>query len=165
MLGKPEAGWSEFQLGSEETRYDLSYLTDVAYEWLIQAIHGLETMEPFSVHGVCEPGRVICTISYWSCYVIFEDEDREPECYSVHHLHVTMIEFCRMLYEDISNYLEDWVHWDDTSIFFMLDDEGDEQVAETVFNERRTVIQEKLGELKILIDKRSEHYDNHRCFF
>ena len=38
MLSRPEDGWALFQLGSEETAYDLSYVTDVAMEWLTQAI-------------------------------------------------------------------------------------------------------------------------------
>ena len=37
MLSAPDAGWTEFRLGSEETAYSLSYLTDVAVEWLDQA--------------------------------------------------------------------------------------------------------------------------------
>ena len=42
----------------------MSYLTDVANTWLVQAIHGLKTMDVFSVHGFSEPGRMICTVSY-----------------------------------------------------------------------------------------------------
>ena len=30
MLSKPEDGWTDFQLGSEDTAFCLSYLTDVA---------------------------------------------------------------------------------------------------------------------------------------
>ena len=46
----------------DEHQYRLSYLTDVAVEWLGQAIHGLKTLEPFAVHGYCEPCRMICTV-------------------------------------------------------------------------------------------------------
>ncbi len=28
-------------------------------------------------NGVCEPGRVLCLVSYWNCHVIFEDEGRK----------------------------------------------------------------------------------------
>ena len=159
MLGKPDAGWTVFRLGSEETEYHLSYLNDVALEWLIQAIHGLKTMDVFSVHGFCEPGRVICTVSYWSCYVIFENEDREPECYGVHHLHVPMIEFCKMLYRDISDNLEEWVHWN-TTLY-----EDDEKAVEAAFDERRKAIKQKLDELRSLINENEEDFGENRCFF
>lgn len=71
MLSKPDYGWSEFQI-CDDHAYSLSYLTDVAYEWLDQAIHGLQTLAPFAVHGYCEPGRMICLVSYYTCYVVFE---------------------------------------------------------------------------------------------
>lgn len=50
MLTKPHAGWSDFQLNGTSL-YGLSYLDDIAFEWLEQAIHGLETMLPFCVKG------------------------------------------------------------------------------------------------------------------
>ena len=37
--------------------YGLSYLDDIAFEWIDQAIHGLETMMPFCVKGFLEPDR------------------------------------------------------------------------------------------------------------
>ena len=112
MLTAPDAGWTDFQLGSKETRYSLSYLTDIAVEWLDQAIHGLETLEPFSVHGFCEPGRMICTVSYWNCYIIFEGDDRNDKCESVYTVHENMIEFCRKLYSDIDSNLEELREFD-----------------------------------------------------
>ena len=42
MLTKPVYGWSDFQLDGTST-YGLSYLDDIAFEWVDQAIHGLET--------------------------------------------------------------------------------------------------------------------------
>lgn len=47
MLTKPENGWTGFGLEGTST-YGLSYLDDIAFEWLDQAIHGLETLSPFS---------------------------------------------------------------------------------------------------------------------
>ena len=148
MLGKPEDGWALFQLGSEETAYDLSYVTDVAAEWLGQAIHGLETLDVFSVHGYCEPGRVICTVSYWSCYVIFEDDDRAPGCRDVTHLHVTMLDFCRQLHRDVSGNLDAWVEWDD----------------EAPPRERREQLQGLLDRLQALIEEKKEDFDEGHCF-
>ncbi len=149
MLGKPDAGWALFELGSEETAYDLSYVTDVAMEWLTQAIHGLKTLDVFSVHGYCEPGRVVCTVSYWCCYVIFEEDGRAPACQGVHQLHVSMLDFCEKLYQDISENLDAWVHWD----------EEDEDVPV-----REAALREKLNELKSLIEEKREDFGEDCCF-
>lgn len=54
MLTKPMHGWSDFQLAGTSV-YGLSYLDDIAIEWVTQAIHGLETMLPFCVKGFLEP--------------------------------------------------------------------------------------------------------------
>ena len=151
MLGKPEAGWVLFQLGSEETAYDLSYLTDVAMEWLTQAIHGLQTLDVFSVHGCCEPGRMVCTVSFWCCYVIFEDDGRSPACQDVRQLHVSMLDFCKQLYRDVSENLEDWDHW--------LPWEDD-----AFQSERKKALREKLDTLKSLIQEREENFKEGRCF-
>lgn len=153
MLGKPEDGWALFQLGSEDTAYDLSYVTDVASEWLTQAIHGLETLDVFSVHGYCEPGRMVCTVSYWCCYVIFEDDDRAPGCHDVTQLHVTMLDFCRMLHRDISENLDDWVHWNDS-----------ESDTEADFALRKGELVSKLNALEKLIGERKEDFDEGHCF-
>ena len=157
MLGKPEDGWALFQLGSEETAYDLSYLTDVAMEWLDQAIHGLQTLDVFSVHGYCEPGRVVCTVSYWCCYVIFEEDDRSPACHDVRHLHVNMLDFCKMLHRDILENLDEWVHWND-------DGEDADEAEKTSLELREQTLREKLGELQSLIEQRQEDFEEGHCF-
>ena len=78
MLTKPEAGWTDFSIDKEHI-YSLSYLTDVGIEWLDQAIHGLETLEPFTVHGFCEPNRMLCTVSYDGyCYGKSGDNSEIP---------------------------------------------------------------------------------------
>ncbi len=148
MLGKPDCGWALFQLGSEETAYDLSYITDVADEWLTQAIHGLETLDVFSVHGYCEPGRMVCTVSFWCCYVIFEDDGRAPACQGVHQLHVSMLDFCKMLHRDISENLDDWIHWES----------GDPPP------ERANELKAKLDRLEQLIQEKKEEFEEDRCF-
>ena len=155
MLSRPEDGWVTFQLGSEDTAFDLSYVTDVAQEWLAQAIHGLETLDAFSVHGYCEPGRMVCTVSYWCCYVIFEDDGRSPACHDVTQLHVSMLDFCRMLHRDLSDHLDAWVDWN----------EG-EMEAEGVGAQvrREAILQEKLDRLQKLIEERKEDFDEGRCF-
>lgn len=152
MLGRPEDGWTLFQLGGEETAYDLSYVTDVAAEWLAQAIHGMETLDVFSVHGFCEPGRVICTVSYWSCYVIFEDDGRAPACRDVTHLHVSMLDFCRKLYRDISENLDAWVDWN-------ADEDGEEALRA-----RKEALTRQLNRLSELIEENKEDFDADHCF-
>ena len=160
MLTAPDAGWTDFKLGSKETRYSLSYLTDIAVEWLDQAIHGLETLEPFSVHGFCEPGRMICTVSYWNCYIIFEGDDRNDKCESVYTVHENMIEFCRKLYSDIDSNLEEWVHWNDV----YLNEEVEEAFKEAA-NRKKKALQSRLDTFQKLIADKSECFDEHHCFF
>lgn len=46
MLTKPLHGWTDFSLEGTAS-YGLSYLDDIAFEWVEQAIHGLETLLPF----------------------------------------------------------------------------------------------------------------------
>lgn len=167
MLSTPDCGWTAFQLGSENTAYPLGYLTDVAIEWLDQAIHGLQTLDVFSVHGFCEPGRMVCTVSFWNCYVIFEGDDRNDVCESVYTVHISMIDFCKKLYADIADHLEAWVHWDDGEIQSIMED-NDEQGPEAFAREldiRREKIQSRLDTLKQLIDDNAEHFGENRCFF
>lgn len=77
MLTKPRGGWTDFSLEGTGT-YALSYLDDIAFEWIDQAIHGLETMLPFCVKGFLEPNRILCTVSFWNCHIIIEDDERFP---------------------------------------------------------------------------------------
>ncbi len=174
MLSAPTDGWTYFRLGKET--YRLSYVTDVAADWLTQAIHGLKTMDVFSVHGFSEPGRVICTVSYWSCYIIFEDDGPAPTCDGVDHLHVNMIDFCKKLYHDIESDLDGWVQWSDeflacagdTSLPEDADDaHGEDLISagrEKAVGEREKSLRGMLDELKKLSDE-NEEYFNDGCFF
>ena len=85
MLTKPEAGWSDFSLDGTSV-YPLSYLDNIPFEWLDDAIHGLETLNPFCVKGFMEPGRFICVVSFWNCHIICEDEDRDPLDPKIQHM-------------------------------------------------------------------------------
>ena len=163
MLSTPRYGWTRFQLGKKD-EYLLSYLTDVASDWLTQAIHGLETMDVFSVHGFCEPGRMVCTVSYWSCYIIFEDDGHHPTCEDITHVHVTMMDFCKQLYADISNDLDAWTHWNDTALDCSLD-EDDPQELEDLIQERKAMLQDKLNRLNDLIAEKEEYFGEDGSFF
>lgn len=153
MLSKPQYGWSDFQLEGTST-YGLSYLDDVAFEWLTQAIHGLETANPFCVKGSLEPGRLLCTVSCWDCHIIVEEEglpsskNKEP---AIEHSRTSMIDFCRYLYDDIRSDVDGWASFAD---YRGADFEG----------KKRQLLQ-MLGRLRALISEKEVWFGENRCFF
>ena len=152
MLTTPDCGWSDFSLdGTSE--YPLSYLDNIPFNWLDDAIHGLETLNPFCVKGFMEPGRFICVVSFWNCHIICEDEDRDPldPQNTTHEIsHTSMLQFCQQLYDDISENLDDWARWD-------YDPELD-------FDTNKEELIIKLVRLKELIAENKEHFGEDRCF-
>ncbi|WP_020225269.1 hypothetical protein [Holdemania massiliensis] len=152
MLTKPVYGWSDFQLEGTGV-YGLSYLDDIAFEWVEQAIHGLETMRPFCVKGFLEPNRFLCTVSYWNCHLVCEDDERYPlnQEELIHELsHTSMLQFCQYLYEDVSQNINEWasfVDYEDLDI-----------------DKRKAELDQKLECLKNLIAERTEWFGEHRCF-
>lgn len=158
MLSKPKAGWTDFCLG--EKSYPLSYLDDIPIEWLEQAIHGLETRSPFVVHGFCEPGRVLCLVSYWNCHIIFEDDDRAellPSDTQWEYAHISMLEFCKLLHADISVNLDEWSEW--VNIF----SDSEKEYSEAK-NRRKKLIQKLLHHLEELINENEGNFDDNHCF-
>ena len=152
MLTKPEHGWSDFSLDGTSV-YTLGYLDNIPFEWLDDAIHGLETLNPFCVKGFMEPGRFICVVSFWNCHIICEDEDRDPLTpqNTIHEIaHTSMLQFCQQLYDDISENLDDWARWD-------YDPELD-------FDTNKEELIIKLARLKELIAENEEHFGEDRCF-
>ncbi len=157
MLTKPQHGWTDFSLDQSYT-YGLSYLDDIPFEWLDQAIHGLETLLPFCVKGFMEPGRMLCLVSYWTCYTFVEYAEtadgakknirREP-CY-YNSINFSMLDFCRALYNDISSCPEEWASF--------VDYHGED------YTEKQRLLLEKLARLKELIEKNEEAFDNSHCF-
>ncbi len=153
MLTKPVNGWSDFQLENTSV-YGLSYLDDIAFEWIDQAIHGLETMMPFCVKGFMEPGRFLCLVSYWNCHIICEDDERlplKPEDIMNEYSHTSMLQFCEYLYADVSKNVEEW------SLFV---DYGDN----TDFCSKKKLLMEKLEKLEKLINEHKEWFGEDRCF-
>ncbi|KAA4397667.1 hypothetical protein [Holdemania massiliensis] len=152
MLTKPVYGWSDFQLEGTGV-YGLSYLDDIAFEWVEQAIHGLETMRPFCVKGFLEPNRFLCTVSYWNCHLVCEDDERYPlnQEELIHEFsHTSMLQFCQYLYEDVSQNINEWasfVDYEDLDI-----------------DKRKAELAQKLECLKNLIAERTEWFGEHRCF-
>lgn len=152
MLSKPKYGWSDFKLEGTSV-YSLSYLDDIAFEWVGQAIHGLETMLPFTVKGFMEPGRLLCTVSYWNCHIICEDDERRPiskESIISELSHTSMLQFCEYLYDDVRKNFDDWVDFVDYN--------------EPDIKKKREDLEKKLMRLKELISEREEWFGENRCF-
>ena len=153
MLTKPDCGWSDFSLDGTSV-YTLSYLDNIPFNWLDDAIHGLETLNPFCVKGFMEPERFICVVSFWNCHIICEDEDKEPldPQNTIHEIsHTSMLQFCQQLYDDISENLDDWACW---GIY----------EPELDFDTNKEELTEKLARLKELIAENEEYFGENRCF-
>lgn len=156
MLSRPEYGWTDFSL--EKSTYPLSYLTNIPEDWLNHAIHGLETLSPFTVHGFCEPGRLICTVSYWNCHIIFEYDGRrelseKDACWEISH--TDMLEFCKALHRDISENIDQWSGW-----LPAFDSENPAEEQRSAEERLRSQL-EKLGQL---IADREECFGERRFF-
>ena len=155
LLSKPVYGWTTFCLGNHE--YSLSYLTCVPLEWLKAAIYGLEHLKPFTVYGCCEPRRFLCLVSYWNCHIIVEDDEEEELIESEierETIHISMIDFCKMLHADIKNNIDAWGDWDDNSFMY----EEDKEKAEKAINEMIAKINPLLDRLMELIIKNEKHF-------
>ena len=160
MLSKPDAGWTDFKL--KDKSYALSYLTAVPFEWLSQAIHGLETMLPFTVHGFSEPGRMLCTVSYWNCYIVFSDDEAyevEAEDVRTEYINKNMIEFCEDLHRDISGNIDEWCKW-------FTDYEAETEEEEQAFYaDIKSQLEELLEKLAALIREKKHMFRGGYAFF
>ena len=109
MLTKPQQGWTDFCLGNGS--YSLSYLTNIPLDWLDRAIFGLKSRLPFDVSGYCEPGSVVCTVSLCECHIVFRSDVARRNDVFREVLPVGKMDFCKMLHDDISEHIDDWVQW------------------------------------------------------
>lgn len=160
MLSIPDAGWTDFKLKDES--YALSYLTAVPFEWLTQAIHGLETMLPFTVHGFSEPGRMLCTVSYWNCYIVFNDDEAyevEAEDVRIEYINKNMMEFCEDLHRDISENIDNWCQW------FRDYDAETEEEERAFYADIKRQLEELLSKLAVLISEKKHMFDGGYAFF
>lgn len=152
MLERPEFGWSDFQLEGIKPS-PVSYLDDIAFDWIDQAIHGLETMLPFCVKARMEPGRLICIVSYYNCYTICENDLNEPPeggKVRTDYSHTNMLDFCIQLHDDISKYIEEWAKF--TFV------EGADRDDDEKWNEKRKILEEKLKRLEDLISEKRRYF-------
>ena len=146
MLTKPQYGWSDFSLEGTSV-YGLSYLTDIAFEWIDAAISGLKNLSPFCVRGNLEPNRFLCAVSFWNCHIIIEDDagfPLEKEDIVHEYSHTSMLEFCRQLYDDISSCTDEWASF------------ADYQNENT--EENKQALTGKLEELKELIIEKEKFF-------
>lgn len=153
MLSKPKYGWTKFKLDGT-SQYGLSYIDDIAFEWLDQSILSLENLRPFCVKGFLEPGRFLCVVSYWNCHIVIEDDGKYPlEMNDIRseYSHTNMIEFCKYLHRDISSYIGEWVsfvdYYDGCDI-----------------TEKKELLVQKLDKLEELIAENSEYFGENYCF-
>ena len=114
MLTKPWYGWSDFQIGSSPF-YPLSYYPlTLPFGWLEPAIEGLENDMPFTVEAGMEPELLICEVSKESCHLkVYSDEyPVEEEKILDETYHISMIEFCKSLYCDFSEFFDEWADFE-----------------------------------------------------
>ena len=100
-----------------------------------------------------EPGRFICVVSFWNCHIICEDEDKDPLIpqNTTHEIsHTSMLQFCRSLYDDISQNKDEWIY------FPPYED------MDTAKREKE--LTQKLIRLRELISEREEWFGEGHCF-
>ncbi len=140
MLSIPNSdGWARFQL--HQTReYSLSYTDDIPFEWIRQAIHGLESKNPICVIGETEPGTLLCIVG-WDTHILWEEDRDSVRAGKIKHEYsdVNMLEFARQLYNDVSTDFAEWVKFNWIS---------DSKNA----GERKEELERLLARLKELID-------------
>ena len=110
-------------------------------------------MLPFCVKGFLEPGRMLCTVSFWNCHIVIEDDEREPlkkEAVINEYSHTSMIHFCKYLYSDISSNVGEWASF------------VDYPKADT--EQKRRQLLQKLEKLKQLISESEPSFGKGRCF-
>lgn len=158
MLTPPKNGWTRFGLEGFEYTYRLSDVFDnIAFRWIDQAIHGLETLSPFCVKGYMEPGRMVCVVSYWNCRVFVEREEKEGSEHiktdSFGESHTSMIEFCRLLAQEVRADLDEWTSF------------GEYFNEYRSFEENRQLLVRKLETLEALIVERDGCFTSNESYF
>ena len=98
---------------------------------------------------------MLCVVSYWNCYIFYEHEGSGPVKENKDKVfeylsHTSMIDFCRYLYDDISENLEEWASFVDY-------DQKD-------MEEKRKRLEERLTRLKELIAEKAECFGPNRWF-
>lgn len=153
MFSNVKYGWVHVDIGGY--REVLSYITCIPREWLTQAIFGMEHNTSFVVSGEHEPGRSIFIITETSCHAFYEADPGFPKpsnpSFSI--LPVGMIEFCKQLYQGISDNIDEWTLWMETCYL----SRGEKYpYNDPTFIENKKWIESKLKRLKELIDTKEQ---------
>ena len=143
MLEKPKNGWTLFKLPDINAAFSLSYLDDIPVEWMEQAICGLRDSYSFTVHGDLEPAIRVCTVGCHNSVVFVDNKPTET---TVWHSSVGKLDFCKSLFVDIAENLEDWLYWDVN----LLPDEEEESTMsyKEKVDERTATLLNHLSDLK-----------------
>ena len=153
MFSNVKYGWVHVDIGGYCEV--LSYLSCIPREWLTQAIFGMENNTSFVVSAEHEPGRFIFTVTETSCHAFYEADLGYPRIsnpsFSI--LPVGMLEFCKKLYQGISDNIDEWTLWMQTQYLsrgqkYPYDD--------PTFIENKKWIQDRLNRLKELIDEKEQ---------
>ena len=134
----------------------LSYSSKIPWDWLTQAIFGLEKNLPITVYGDCEPGRCIFTFTETSCHALYEDESDHPLQKRSCHFYIQpmgMLEFCKNLYTGIEENLNEWAFW---LQYGYKTESKDYPFEDPRFIEHKEELTQKLMRLKDLIELREE---------
>ena len=119
-------------------------------------------MLPFTVHGFSEPGRMLCTVSYWNCYIVFcDDENYEEAAEEIRseYIHKNMMEFCEKLHRDISENIDAWCKW-------FADYEAETEEEEQAFYaDIKVQLEELLAKLVALIIEKKHMFGGGYAFF
>ena len=119
-------------------------------------------MLPFTVHGFSEPGRMLCTVSYWNCYIVFcDDENYEEAAEDIRseYIHKNMMEFCEELHRDIRENIDAWCKW---FTDYEAETEGEEQAF---YADIKVQLEELLAKLAALISEKKQMFGGGYAFF
>ena len=107
MLSAPLHGWTTFSLGGLE--YEVSYLVDIPFEWLIACKTALEHNIPASFFLELEGEHCLLTSYQSATHIIHCDHE---DVYTLHTVEdVDVLALSRMLVHDIRAYFDEWVKW------------------------------------------------------
>ncbi len=90
--------------------------------------------------------------------------DKPPGYRDLYGVGLSMIDFCRCLYKDIHDNLDEWVHWalHDLEEY---DDPEDAELQRNAIDERRKDLENKLNVLDELIKEKEIWWTPHHAVF
>lgn len=103
-------------------------------------------MSSFCVIGLLESDRKVCIVSFWNCHIVEEEEayPLKKENIKYEFSHTSMLEFCKYLYSDVSNHVDEWTKF----VNYNQED----------IDEKRVKLLQKLERLKVLINEKEDFW-------